>query len=119
VILPFVREVLADVEKSPGFQQAATHLKQRRGESKPPAGRIRLSGLVATAKSLLLPYLQRTSGVPLVLIVPDNRAAESILPVVQSFCELTGACALQSVVKLPAYDVLPFENMSPHPEIQE
>src|SRR5262249_18533234 len=71
------------------------------------------------AKSLLLPYLERAAGVPLVLIVPDNRSAEAILPVVQSFCELTGACGPQSVVKLPAYDVLPFENMSPHPEIQE
>ena len=119
MILPFVREVLADVEKSPGFQQAALYLKQRRGESKPPAGRIRLSGLVSTAKSLLIPYLQRTAGVPLVLIVPDNRAAEAICPVIQSFCELTGACSPQSVVKLPAYDVLPFENMSPHPDIQE
>ena len=119
MILPFVREVLADVEKSPGFQQAAAYLKQRRGEPKPPSGRIRLSGLVSTAKSLLIPYLQRTAGVPLILIVPDNRAAESICPVIQSFCELTGACSPQSVVKLPAYDVLPFENMSPHPDIQE
>src|SRR5579859_3939777 len=119
VILPFVREVLADVEKSPGFQQAATYLKQRRGESKSPAGRIRLSGLLPTAKSLLVPYLQRTAGVPFILIVPDNRAAEAILPVIQSFCELTGACSPQAVIKLPAYDVLPFENMSPHPEIQE
>src|SRR5262249_32362988 len=40
-------------------------------------------------------------------------------PVIQSFCELTGALNPQAVVKLPAYDVLPFENMSPHPEIQE
>jgi len=119
VILPFVREVLADVEKSPGFQQAASYLKSRRGESSPPAGRIRLSGLVATAKSLLLPYLQRAAGVPLILIVPDNRAAEAIFPVIQSFCELTAACSPHAVVKLPAYDVLPFENMSPHPDIQE
>jgi transcription-repair coupling factor (superfamily II helicase) len=119
VILPFVREVLADVEKSPGFQQAALYLKQRRGESKPPAGRIRLSGLISSAKSLLIPYLQRTSGGPLILIVPDNRAAEAIFPVIQSFCELTGACSPQSVIKFPAYDVLPFENMSPHPDIQE
>ncbi len=119
MILPFVREVLADVEKSPGFQQAASYLKQRRGESAPPAGRIRLSGLVSTAKSLLIPYLQRAAGAPLILIVPDNRAAEAIFPVVQSFCELTAACSPQAVVKLPAYDVLPFENMSPHPDIQE
>ena len=119
MILPFVREVLADVEKSPGFQQAALYLKQRRGESKPPAGRIRLSGLISSAKSLLIPYLQRAAGVPLILIVADNRAAEAVCPVIQSFCELTGACSPQSVVKLPAYDVLPFENMSPHPDIQE
>jgi transcription-repair coupling factor (superfamily II helicase) len=63
--------------------------------------------------------LQRAAGVPLVLVVADNRAAESIFPIIQSFCELTGASSPQAVIKLPAYDVLPFENMSPHPEIQE
>ena len=119
MILPFVREVLADVEKSPGFQQAALYLKQRRGESKPPAGRIRLSGLISSAKAILIPYLQRAAGVPLILIVADNRAAEAVCPLIQSFCELTGACSPQSVIKFPAYDVLPFENMSPHPDIQE
>ena len=119
MILPFVREVLADVEKSPGFLQAAAYLKQRRGESVPPAGRIRLSGLVPAAKALLIPYLHRAAGKPLILVAATNRAAEGLFAVVQSFCELTGACNPQSVVKLPAYDVLPFENMSPHPEIQE
>ncbi|HET6936004.1 MAG TPA: transcription-repair coupling factor [Candidatus Angelobacter sp.] len=119
MILPFVREVLADVEKSPGFQQAASYLKQRRGESVPSAGRIRLSGLVTTAKALLIPYLHRTAGRPLIVVAPTNRAAEALYSVVHSFCELTGACDPHSVVKLPAYDVLPFENLSPHPEIQE
>ena len=119
MILPFVREVLADVEKSSGFQQAATYLKKRRGESAPPAGRIRLSGLVPSAKSLLIPYLHRAAGGPLIVVSSTNRAAEALFAVVQPFCELTGACSPQSVVKLPAYDVLPFENMSPHPEIQE
>jgi len=78
VILPFVREVLADVEKSSGFQQAAPFLKQRRGESTSPAGRIRLSGLVPTAKALYLPFLQRTAAAPLIVVVSDNRAAESL-----------------------------------------
>jgi len=119
VILPFVREVLADVEKSSGFQQAAAYLKQRRGESTPSAGRIRLSGLVPSAKSLLVPFLQRVSTKPLIVITANNRAAESLYPVVQAFCELTGAGSPNAVVKLPAYDVLPFENLSPHPEIQE
>ncbi|MGE5321311.1 MAG: CarD family transcriptional regulator, partial [Actinomycetota bacterium] len=119
MILPFVREVLADVEKSSGFQQAAAYLKQRRGESAPPAGRIRLSGLVPAAKALLVPYIRRAAGRPLLVITPANRATEGLFSVVQAFCELTGACDPHSVIKLPAYDVLPFENMSPHPEIQE
>jgi transcription-repair coupling factor (superfamily II helicase) len=119
VILPFVREVLADVEKSSGFQQAASYLKRRRGESAPSAGRIRLSGLVPTAKALFIPNLQRASGKPLLVVTANNRAAEALFPVVQAFCELTGACSPQAVVKLPAYDVLPFENLSPHPDIQE
>jgi len=119
VILPFVREVLADVEKSPGFQQAASYLKQRRGESSPPAGRIRLSGLVPAAKPLLIPGLQRAAGKPLIVVAANNRAAEALFPIVQAFCELTGACSPPAVVKLPAYDVLPFENLSPHPDIQE
>jgi transcription-repair coupling factor (superfamily II helicase) len=119
VILPFVREVLADVEKSPRFQQAAAYLKQRRGEVAPPTGRIRLSGIVPSAKALLIPFLQRASARPLIIVTPTSRQAEALLPVVQSFCDLTAACNPQAVVTLPAYDVLPFENMSPHPEILE
>ena len=37
----------------------------------------------------------------------------------QAFCELTGAADPESVVSLPNHDVLPFQNLSPHPEIQE
>ncbi len=37
----------------------------------------------------------------------------------QAFCELSGSVTPDVVVLLPAYDVLPFENMSPHGEIQE
>ncbi|HLZ00435.1 MAG TPA: transcription-repair coupling factor [Candidatus Angelobacter sp.] len=119
MILPFVREVLADVEKSAAFQHAASYFNQRRASPDSPAGRIRVSGLVSTAKSLLVPYLQRVAGVPVILVVANNRAADAVFPMLQAFCELTAACAPEAVVKLPAYDVLPFENMSPHPEIQE
>ncbi|HLJ89181.1 MAG TPA: transcription-repair coupling factor [Candidatus Angelobacter sp.] len=119
MILPFVREVLADAEKSAAFQQAASYLKQRRGDKVPSTERIRLSGLIPAAKALLVPFLHRRTGSPLILVVSDNQAADSIFPVVQAFCDLTGACNPNAVVKLPAYDVLPFENLSPHPEIQE
>jgi transcription-repair coupling factor (superfamily II helicase) len=34
-------------------------------------------------------------------------------------CELTGAVDPARVVRFPAHDVLPFENLSPHPDLQE
>jgi len=128
MILPFVRELLADAETLPGFVRAAALLRapQRASDAlaedpsvKGGAGRIRLSGLTDTAKLLLCAQLHRAISRPLIVVVASNRAAEEMLPVLQSFCELTGAAATESVVYLPARDVLPFENLSPHPEIQE
>ncbi len=112
MVLPFVRELFADVEKSAVFARAANHLKGG-------AGRIRLSGLTPTAKALHYALLHKAAGRPLIVLVSDNRAAEELIPVLQGFCELTGACAPESVSYLPSRDVLPFENLSPHPEIQE
>jgi transcription-repair coupling factor (superfamily II helicase) len=112
MILPFIRDLLADVEKSPAFLRAAAHLKGG-------TGRIRLSGLTDPAKLLFYAQLHRVISRPLIVLVANNRVAEEMLPVLQSFCELTGAAVADSVVYLPARDVLPFENLSPHPEIQE
>src|SRR6266436_940470 len=110
--LPFVRELFVDVEKLAVFSRVASHIKEG-------TGRISVSGLTPTAKALLLVLLQKATGRPLIAVVSDNRAAEELLPVLSAFCELTGAADPDSVVSLPARDVLPFQNLSPHPEIQE
>src|SRR5712691_11868678 len=112
MVLPFVRDLFTDVEKLPAFSRVASHLKGG-------TGRIRVSGLVPTAKALLLVLMQKAVGRPLIVVVPDNRSAEELLPVLQAFSELTGAADPDSVVSLPNHDVLPFQNLSPHPEIQE
>jgi transcription-repair coupling factor (superfamily II helicase) len=112
MLLPFVRELFADVEKLPAFTRVASHLKES-------TGRIRVSGLIPTAKALLLALFQRSVQRPLLFIVTDNRAVEEFLPILRGFCELTGACHPDAVVSLPARDVLPFQNLSPHPELQE
>ena len=112
MVLPFVRDLFADVERLPAFSRVASHLKEN-------AERFRVSGLVPTAKALLLVLLQKAVGRPLIVVVADNRAAEDLVPVLQAFCELTGAASPDSVVCLPNRDVLPFQNLSPHPEIQE
>ena len=112
MLLPFVRELFADVEDLPAFTRAASHLREG-------TGRIRVSGLSPTAKALLLVLLRRSADRPLVVVVSDNRAVEDSVPVLQGFCELTAACDPEDVVALPARDVLPFQNLSPHPELQE
>ena len=53
------------------------------------------------------------------MVVNDNRSAEDLVPVLRGFCEVTAACDPDAVVALPARDVLPFQNLSPHPELQE
>jgi len=112
MLLPFVRELFTDVELLPGFTRVASHLKEG-------TGRIRVSGLSPTAKALLLVLLRRAADRPLIVVVNDNRAVEDFVPVLRGFCELTAACDPDSVVALPARDVLPFQNLSPHPELQE
>jgi len=110
--LPFVRDLFADVEKLPAFRRVASHLKEG-------TERIRVSGLTPAAKSLALVLLHHAADRPLIVVVPDNRAAEELVPVLQAFGELSGAIDPASIVRLPARDVLPFQNLSPHPEIQE
>ncbi len=112
MVLPFVRELLADLEHSEAFERVRRHLSAG-------TGRRRVSGLTFTARALYLPYFVRAASAPCVIIVADNKAAETLQTTVIAACELTGAIAPDSVLRLPAHDVLPFENLSPHSEIQE
>src|ERR1700734_2083117 len=112
MVLPFVRELLADLEHSEAFERVRRHLSGG-------TGRRRVSGLTFTARALYLPFFVRAAQAPCVIIVADNKAAEALQAAVISACELTGAIAPESVLRFPAHDVLPFENLSPHPEIQE
>ncbi|MGB8260487.1 MAG: transcription-repair coupling factor [Terracidiphilus sp.] len=112
MILPFVREIFAELEHSPAFERVRRHLSLA-------AGRRRVSGLTATARALCLPLMARAARQPVIVIVADNKAAEALEPLVRAGCELTGAIDPAHVVRLPAHDVLPFENLSPHPDVQE
>ena len=112
MILPFVRDLLADLENSPSFEQARRHLSFARG-------RRRVSGLTSSARALYIPLFARAAKAPVLVVVPDNKAADALQVALRAGCDLTGAIPPNRVLKLPAHDVLPFENLSPHPEIQE
>src|SRR5438067_11012420 len=110
--LPFVRDLFADVEKLPAFTRVVSHLRAN-------TGRIRVSGPNSSAKALLIPQLQKVLGRPLIVVTRNNEAADELLPVIQAFSELLGGQPADAIVSLPTRDVLPFQNLSPHPEIQE
>jgi transcription-repair coupling factor (superfamily II helicase) len=112
MILPFVRELLVDLEHCEPFERVRRHLALA-------AGRKRVSGLTATARALYLPLFARAANSPVAVIVADNKAADALQLTLRAACELTGAIDSASVLKLPAHDVLPFENISPHPDVQE
>lgn len=112
MILPFVREVFAELEHSPAFERVRRHLSLG-------AGRRRVSGLTQTARALYIPLIARASKRPAIVVVADNKAAEALELQLKAGCELTGAVDAKAVVRLPAYDVLPYENLSPHPDVQE
>jgi len=104
MILPFVRELLADLENCVPFERVRRHLSAG-------TGRRRVSGLTFTARALYLPLFVRAANAPCLILVADNKAAEALHAAILSTCELTGALAAESVLRLPAHDVLPFENL--------
>ncbi len=112
MILPFVRDVFAELEHSPAFDRVRRHLSLG-------AGRRRVSGLTSTARAIYIPLMARAARQPVVVVVSDNKAAESLELMLKAGCDLTGAIDPAQVVRLPAHDVLPFENLSPHPDVQE
>src|SRR5579863_2175418 len=112
MILPFVREIFAELEHTPAFERVQRHLSLG-------TGRRRVSGLTSTARALYIPRMARAAKQPVIVVVADNKAAEALEPMLRAGCELTGAVDPAEVVRLPAHDVLPFENLSPHPDVQE
>jgi transcription-repair coupling factor (superfamily II helicase) len=112
MLLPFVRSLFADLEASEPLERVRLHLAAG-------AGRRCVSGLTATARAFTLPYLAAASSATTILLVADNKAAESLHAAVTAACHLTAALSPAEVLTLPAHDVLPFENLSAHPEILE
>ncbi len=73
MILPFVREIFAELEHSSAFERVRRHLSLG-------AGRRRVSGMTATARALYIPLMARAAKQPVIVVVADNKAAEALEP---------------------------------------
>jgi transcription-repair coupling factor (superfamily II helicase) len=112
MILPLVSELLTRVARRPVVEEAFEALRRRGGE-------VRLAGLTDSAKALIIPLAFAELGRPFVVLVETNQRAEMLLEPVRYFYRAITGKPERRVVHLPAHEVLPYENRSPHAEISE
>jgi transcription-repair coupling factor (superfamily II helicase) len=118
MILPAVRERLESVLHQPAVEDALAALRSG-------ANQVALSGLHDVAKALLAAYLTHTLRRPAYFITSSNRRAEALAETLRFFAGIfpgkTGAATglAGEVATLPAFDTLPWESQSPHPDILE
>jgi len=112
MILPFVSELFAQVARHPAIEEVGDRLRRNQSE-------IRIAGLTDPAKALVVPLVFSEIGRPTMMVVESNERAEALVEALRwCYRAVTGKPG-NRVAHLPAYDVLPYENRSPHGEIAE
>jgi len=112
MILSLVSELLARVARRPAVEEAIEAL--RRGDRD-----VRLGGLTDPAKALLAPLIAAELGRPTIFLTESNQRAETFLEPVRYFHRAITGKPGRGVAHLPALDVTPYEDRSPHAEICE
>ncbi len=112
MILPLVSELLGRVGRRPAVEEAFESLRRS-------GGQVCLAGLTDSAKALLAPLAAAALGRPVMLLVESNQRAEAMAEPLRWFYRAVTGKPGRRVVHLPAHDVLPYENRSPHAEISE
>jgi len=110
MLLPSIAELLARVVRHPAVEEALDSL--RRG-----AAEMRLAGLTDPAKALAAAQAAAALRQPVVLLVESNQRAEALVEPLRFFYRALAGKPTSQVGVLPALDVLPWQNLSPHPEI--
>src|ERR1700736_1131049 len=111
MILPAVRERLEALLRHPSVEGALAALRSG-------GAAVSFSGLNDVAKALIAAYLTHELRRPAFFVTETNRRAESLAETVRFFLNIfpgvTGGTAV-----LPAFDTLPWQAQSPHPDILE
>ncbi|HEV2447841.1 MAG TPA: transcription-repair coupling factor, partial [Candidatus Sulfopaludibacter sp.] len=111
MIHPAVRDLFLDLGRHPGFQDALRALNGGVEAS--------LSGLTTTAKAVYSVLLWHQASRPLIIVVDGNKQAETLSEALGTFFHLLVTEDNNRPQLLPALDVTPMQNMSPHAEICE
>ena len=115
MILPLVSELLGRIAHHPLVERATDEL--RRMATAGAAGQVRIAGLTASAKPMVAAPVAVALTRPIVYITESEQRAEEVCEVLRYFAKALSPRAV--VTHLPAYDVLAYQERSPHPEIAE
>ncbi len=105
-----IRELFQTLGRHPAFQS----LVQRASAGEE---RLSLSGLTTPAKAAYLVLLAEQTGRPLLVLVDGSKQAEALTGLLQTFFEILVLDDRPAPQLIPALDVLPFQDLSPHSEI--
>jgi len=111
LIHPAVRDLFLELGRHTAFQDALRRLGA--------GGNAALSGLTTTAKALYAVLLEQSVNRPLIIVVDGNKEAEELSQAAGTFHSMIAPSGDASPQLLPALDVVPLQNMSPHAEILE
>ena len=111
MIHPAVKDLFLDLGKDPGFQEAVRRVAA--------GGEASVSGLTTTAKAVYSVLLWQVLNRPFIIVVDGNKQAEALSEALETFFGLLVAGDRPGPQLLPALDVLPLQNLSPHAEICE
>src|ERR1700726_1245433 len=111
MILPAVRERLESVLRHPSMESALAALQAG-------GNHISVSGLHDVAKALVAAYITHELRRPAYFVTESNRRAEALAETIRFFSGIFPG-ALGGVTTLPAFDTLPWQSQSPHPDILE
>lgn len=80
-----------------------------------PGRRVRTQGLHGAARGHVLAWLHRSLKAPLVCVAPDEEAADALASDLAFFLGGSGSALTPRVLRLPADEVLPYDELSPEP----
>ncbi|MGN6592402.1 MAG: transcription-repair coupling factor [Terriglobales bacterium] len=111
--LPFVRELFTTLARQSPLAEAGSAWSAGRN--------VRLTGLTPAAQLLAAAQLQQLTRRPVMLVVPSNHWAEEWRDSLATFADLTGVASHEDErpLAMPAFEIDPYEGLSPHPAILE
>jgi transcription-repair coupling factor (superfamily II helicase) len=111
LIHPSVRDLFQELGNQSQFQDLVRQVTT--------GAKTSVSGLITTAKALYSVLLWQSVNRPLIVVVDGNKEAEALSEALDTFFSLLVSDTRGGPLLLPALDVLPLQNLSPHAEICE